>query len=150
MNGRIENTFKLLEESILSGQLDTSKQQKSKLVGGTVCKYWLENRCKKGENCEYLHENIPDKLPECPLGVTCNRGIECPFKHTPRQIKECQFYNSGYCKEGKACKLAHIKRELCLNYTLGFCPEGPMCKLFHLKSLVNPFQDNMNYLFKKA
>jgi cleavage and polyadenylation specificity factor subunit 4 len=149
MDGRMFNPFRVLEESIINSQMDTSRQQKSKLVGGTVCKYWLENRCKKGENCEYLHENIADKLPECPSGLHCNRGKDCPFKHTPKQIKECQNYSNGHCKEGKACKSAHIKKFLCLNYLLGFCPSGPNCNYFHFKTLINPLQDDFNHLLKK-
>lgn len=149
MDGHM-NPFAMLEKKIVSSQIDTSKQQKSKLVGGTVCKYWIMNSCKKGETCEYLHENIPDKLPECPLGMSCLRGKECPFKHTPRQIKECQFYANGYCKEGKNCKLAHVKKEICINYMIGFCPEGPSCKFVHLKTLISPFQDNMAHLVKKS
>ena len=89
--------LKVLEEKVT---IDF-RQNKSKLVGGTVCKYWLENRCKKGENCEYLHEMIKEKLPECPHGITCTKqGIDCPFKHTPRTTKECQYYAHGNCKEG--------------------------------------------------
>lgn len=91
-------TMKTLEESIHS-KLET--KMRSKVVGGQVCKYWLENRCKKGQNCEYVHENIKDKLPECSLGMQCPRVKDCPFKHTLKIIKDCPSYSSGYCKDGK-------------------------------------------------
>jgi hypothetical protein len=146
MDGKMFNGLRNLEQTLENAQIDHSRQMKSKLVGGTVCKYWLENRCKKGENCEYLHENIPDKLPECPMGMACIKIKDCPFKHTPRLIKECQFYSSGYCKDGRNCKLAHIKKDVCQNYLMGFCPEGPNCKNTHLKTLIHPMQDNMNFL----
>jgi len=143
--------MRTLQQTIQMNRIENpyTQQQQSRLVGGTVCKYWLENRCKKGESCEYLHENIPDKLPECPLGTSCMRGRECPFKHIPKQIKECQFYSSGYCREGKNCKLAHVRKELCMNYLLGFCPEGPSCSLVHVKSLIHPLHDKMEFLTKK-
>lgn len=145
---KITKSLTKLEQELNQSNLVPSKQYKSKLVGGTVCKYWLENRCKKGETCEYIHENIPDKLPECPHGYACTKGKDCIFKHTPKQIKECILYSNGYCKDGKNCKSAHIKKEICLNYLLGFCPEGPLCKNIHLKSMILPSQDNMLYLEK--
>lgn len=140
----------LEEKEIHANAFNIAKQSyKSKLVGGTVCKYWLENRCKKGENCEYLHENIKEKLPECQHGMNCTRQyFDCPYKHTRRIIKECVFYYNGYCKEGKNCKSSHKYKEVCLNYLIGFCPDGPNCKFYHLKSLINPMQDNMNSLTK--
>lgn len=106
---RDDGMMKSLKE--LDNAPDMHRKGKSKPVGGTVCRYWLENRCKKAENCEYLHERDEAKLPECPysqnqmpnnfniVNVSCNR-INCPFKHTPRQIKECVNYANGLCKEG--------------------------------------------------
>ena len=145
--------FKDIEDRMINNtnNYSTSKPNaKSKLVGGPVCKYWLENRCKKGENCEFLHEIIKDKLPECPHGMNCTRqGIDCPYKHTRRIIKDCSYYDNGYCKDGKACKLTHKPRNVCLNYLLGFCPDGPNCKFYHWKSMINPVQDNLAYLSKK-
>jgi cleavage and polyadenylation specificity factor subunit 4 len=153
---KIKFLFGKLEENLNNQIEEPSKRIKAKTVGGTVCRYWLEKRCKKGESCEYLHEYIPEKLPECP-NVVC-RVKDCPYKHTPKVIKECQFYLSGYCKdgknfclnEGKNCKSAHIKKELCINYTLGFCPDGKECKYYHLRSLINPNQDNLNFLVKNT
>lgn len=31
----------------------------------TVCVHWLKGQCKKGDNCEYLHVLIEDKIPPC-------------------------------------------------------------------------------------
>ena len=109
----IKNDGMMRSLKVLDNLPDTQKKGKSKIVGGTVCRYWLENRCKFGDNCEYLHDNDKSKLPECPYlinvfqnntnitSVTCSKGKDCPFKHTPRQIKECQNYANGYCKDGK-------------------------------------------------
>ena len=121
---------------------------KAKLNGGTVCKYWLDSRCKKGDACEYLHERRPDKLPECPHGTNCTKIGICPYKHTKRVIRDCMCYEHGYCKDGKNCKLAHKQKDICLNYLLGLCPDGPHCKFFHLKTPVHTSQDNLVYLTK--
>lgn len=113
---------------------DFQKKGKSKVVGGTVCRYFLENRCKFGDNCEYLHEYDPSKYPECPYAqytfqnntnltvVNCQRGKDCIFKHTPRQIKECQNYANGYCKDGNNNKL--LKSKLLLSIKIFFFNSG--------------------------
>ena len=31
----------------------------------TVCKHWLRGLCKKGDQCEFLHEYDMSKMPEC-------------------------------------------------------------------------------------
>jgi len=30
-----------------------------------VCKHWLRGLCKKGDDCEFLHEYDMAKMPEC-------------------------------------------------------------------------------------
>lgn len=30
-----------------------------------VCKHWLRGLCKKGDDCEFLHEYDMSKMPEC-------------------------------------------------------------------------------------
>ena len=151
MPNKIEEAFKKTEYKI-QNKFDDMKKYKTKIQGGGVCKFWLENRCKKGETCEYHHQIITNKLPECPTFQTngyCQKGRECKYKHSEKQIKECPYYLSGYCKDGeKVCKYQHIKREICMNYTLGFCPEGPNCKFYHYKSPLLHNQDKLFYLLK--
>lgn len=151
MDHKLFRSLKGLEQ--MNAPIEDSRRFRPKALSGTVCKYWLENKCKKGDNCEYIHEYIKDKLPECPslqMNGKCLRGTDCPFKHSEKQIRECHFYMNGYCKDGINCKLAHINKELCYNYLLGFCPKGPQCEFYHLKSLIHPLQDNLNYLTKKT
>jgi hypothetical protein len=45
-----------------------------------VCKHWLRGLCKKGDNCEFLHEYNLRKMPECWFYSKygeCNNGAEC-------------------------------------------------------------------------
>ncbi|OON13626.1 hypothetical protein X801_10599 [Opisthorchis viverrini] len=48
-----------------------------------VCKHWLRGLCKKGDDCEFLHEYDMTKMPECyffsKFGECMNK--ECPFLH---------------------------------------------------------------------
>lgn len=42
-----------------------------------VCKHWLRGLCKKGDQCEFLHEYDMTKMPECyfysKFGEACGR-----------------------------------------------------------------------------
>ncbi|OQS53906.1 CPSF4 [Ecytonucleospora hepatopenaei] len=107
----------------------------TKLSSAVVCKHWLRGMCKKNEKCDYLHEYIIKKLPECfffnVYGV-CNNN-ECMFLHVrpDSAAKICVWYNKGFCKSGPNCKNKHITKSLCWDYFNGFCPKGPDCKLGH-------------------
>uniref|UniRef100_A0A8C5G528 Cleavage and polyadenylation specificity factor subunit 4 n=1 Tax=Gouania willdenowi TaxID=441366 RepID=A0A8C5G528_GOUWI len=68
-----------------------------------VCKHWLRGLCKKGDQCEFLHEYDMTKMPEC------------------------YFYS----KFGPDCRHRHTRRVICVNYLVGFCPEGKNCKFMH-------------------
>uniref|UniRef100_A0A8C4SI55 Cleavage and polyadenylation specificity factor subunit 4 n=1 Tax=Erpetoichthys calabaricus TaxID=27687 RepID=A0A8C4SI55_ERPCA len=68
-----------------------------------VCKHWLRGLCKKGDQCEFLHEYDMTKMPEC------------------------YFYS----KFGPLCRHRHTRRVICVNYLVGFCIEGPNCKFMH-------------------
>ncbi|VDK78662.1 unnamed protein product [Litomosoides sigmodontis] len=88
-----------------------------------VCKHWLRGLCKKGDQCEFLHEYD--------LMACSNR--ECPFRHIDPEskIKDCPWYDRGFCRHGPFCKHRHRRRVLCPNYLAGFCPDGRECKYAH-------------------
>ncbi|VDK76150.1 unnamed protein product [Onchocerca ochengi] len=88
-----------------------------------VCKHWLRGLCKKGDQCEFLHEYD--------LMACSNR--ECPFRHIDPEskIKDCPWYDRGFCRHGPFCKHRHRRRVLCPNYLAGFCPDGRDCKYAH-------------------
>lgn len=104
-----------------------------------VCKHWLRGLCKKGDQCEFLHEYDMTKMPECyfyskfgpqlrpstPVTVYRPRreafndrpvpcllslpgecsNKECPFLHIDPEskIKDCPWYDRGFCKHGGSC-----------------------------------------------
>ena len=119
---------------------------KNKITNTTLCKFWLEGKCKKGDNCEYSHDKNREDIPECKNGNRCSI-VGCNYRHNKIR-KECQYYNAGYCHKGKNCEYSHKPKEVCINYLLGFCPNGPNCKLEHIKTLVNQAQDSLNFLSK--
>uniref|UniRef100_A0A915EHF5 Cleavage and polyadenylation specificity factor subunit 4 n=1 Tax=Ditylenchus dipsaci TaxID=166011 RepID=A0A915EHF5_9BILA len=69
-----------------------------------VCKHWLRGLCKKGDQCEFLHEYDLSKMPECfffSKYLACSNR-ECPFRHIDPEskIKDCPWYDRGFCRHG--------------------------------------------------
>ncbi|KAI8425897.1 hypothetical protein MSG28_004904 [Choristoneura fumiferana] len=100
-----------------------------------VCKHWLRGLCKKGDQCEFLHEYDMSKMPECYFYARFNacHNKECPFLHIDPEskIKDCPWYDRGFCRHGPHCRHRHVRRVLCTNYLAGFCPDGLACKYMH-------------------
>ena len=75
----------------------------------TVCQFWIDGLCQKGEQCGYLHEYVLERMPTCRDGLRCpNMGKGCNFQH--KEDEECAFYAQGFCYQGKQCKFRHVKR----------------------------------------
>lgn len=102
-----------------------------------VCKHWLRGLCKKGDSCEFLHEYNLKKMPECwfftKYGECSNP--ECLYLHIDpsQKIKECSWYNRGFCRHGPYCRTRHVRAVACQRYLTGFCPYGPNCDFAHPK-----------------
>eukprot|EP00158_Paraphelidium_tribonemae_P005134 Partr_v1_DN27181_c1_g1_i1_m15937 putative Polycomb group ring finger len=102
-----------------------------------MCKHWLRGLCKKGDTCEFLHEYNLKKMPECwfysNYGECSN--AECMYLHIDPEskIKECPWYNRGFCKHGPTCRNKHARKNACQAYLTGFCPLGPECPRGHAK-----------------
>ncbi|GFO02089.1 cleavage and polyadenylation specificity factor subunit 4-like [Plakobranchus ocellatus] len=100
-----------------------------------VCKHWLRGLCKKGDDCEFLHEFDMSKMPECFFFSKygqCNNK-ECPFLHIDpeNKVRDCPWYDRGFCRHGPNCKNRHVRRVICQCYLNGFCLDGPNCKYVH-------------------
>ena len=114
-----------------------------------VCKHWLRGLCKKGDDCEFLHEYDMTKMPECyfyqKFGTCLNK--ECPFQHIDptSKIRDCPWYDRGFCRHGPSCRHRHTRRVLCINYLVGFCPDGKE----RLKITLAPGNSNWLLIVKK-
>lgn len=107
----------------------------SKGEKNTVCKHWIRGLCKKMDYCEFLHLYDLNKMPVCHFFREygkCSRP-ECHFLHITKenQVKDCPWYDRGFCKHGPNCRNRHVRRRACLDYLAGFCPKGPQCSLSH-------------------
>uniref|UniRef100_A0A672YK62 Zinc finger CCCH-type containing 6 n=1 Tax=Sphaeramia orbicularis TaxID=375764 RepID=A0A672YK62_9TELE len=78
--------------------------------GRYICKYFLEGRCIKGEQCKFEHELVvPDKKKElCKFYLQgyCSKGDNCIYMHN---ILFCiPFFHTGAkCYQGDNCKFSH-------------------------------------------
>jgi hypothetical protein len=97
-----------------------------------LCKFFLENRCAKGDFCEHAHtENelvakpVLTKTRMCKQLLRlsyCSLGDECPYAHDAYEVarsnsfyksKLCEFIKrEGGCKVGDSCRYAHSMEEL--------------------------------------
>ena len=87
-----------------------------------VCIYWLQDLCKKGDDCPFLHMLNKDKLPICKYffeNGECQKGDKCIYKHVRPEndqqynnpsgfpynnIEKCPYYERGFCYRGQDCK----------------------------------------------
>ncbi|XP_037953689.1 cleavage and polyadenylation specificity factor subunit 4 [Teleopsis dalmanni] len=110
-----------------------------------VCKHWLRGLCKKGDQCEFLHEYDMKKMPECYFYSRFNacHNKECPFLHIDPEskVKDCPWYDRGFCRHGPNCRHRHVRRVLCINYLAGFCFNGWNCKYVHPTFEIPPLAD---------
>uniref|UniRef100_A0A1A7X9Q4 C3H1-type domain-containing protein n=1 Tax=Iconisemion striatum TaxID=60296 RepID=A0A1A7X9Q4_9TELE len=77
--------------------------------GRYICKYFLEGRCIKGEQCKFEHELVvPDKKRElCKFYLQgyCSKGDHCIYMHNEYP---CKFFHTGAkCYQGDNCKFSH-------------------------------------------
>ena len=75
----------------------------------TLCKFYLEGRCTKGDDCQFSH-NAPvnKKLEVCKyyLNGYCAKGSNCTYMHAEFP---CKFYhmNNKECLNGANCRFSH-------------------------------------------
>ncbi len=58
---------------------------------------------------------------------------ECPFLHIDPEtkVRDCPWYDRGFCRHGPTCRHLHVRKVICSNYMAGFCPDGPDCPDTH-------------------
>jgi cleavage and polyadenylation specificity factor subunit 4 len=83
------------EGEIISPAKRKKRQKKDKeaiftIASRPVCKFWMEGQCKKGKECSFSHDAIPNKTAaqvmseqtcKFELRQACIQGDNCPFSH---------------------------------------------------------------------
>nr|XP_033792728.1 zinc finger CCCH domain-containing protein 6 [Geotrypetes seraphini] len=76
--------------------------------GKQICKYFLEGRCIKGDQCKFDHDAELEKKKEiCKFYIQgyCTKGENCIYMHNEFP---CKFYHTGaICYQGNNCKFSH-------------------------------------------
>lgn len=105
-----------------------------------VCKHWLRGLCKKGDQCEFLHEYDMTKMPECYFyskfgSVICRFPFKCDRICSAKILLMCRVCAAGECSN-KECPFLHIDPESkikdCPWYDRGFCKHGKYCYVMPL------------------
>uniref|UniRef100_A0A8B9GWL7 Zinc finger CCCH-type containing 6 n=1 Tax=Astyanax mexicanus TaxID=7994 RepID=A0A8B9GWL7_ASTMX len=78
--------------------------------GRNICKYFIEGRCIKGDQCKFEHDNVvPGKKKElCKFYVQgyCTKGENCIYMIANEY--PCKFFHTGAkCYQGDNCKFSH-------------------------------------------
>ncbi|EPB75262.1 zinc knuckle [Ancylostoma ceylanicum] len=110
--------------------------------GRGVCLKHVQGTCTMNLVCPLRHI-VGDKA----VVLACSNR-ECPFRHIDPETKmrDCPWYDRGFCRHGPYCKHRHRRRVICPNYIAGFCPDGKECKFTHpsfaLPAPENPVANN--------
>lgn len=130
------------------GNACPDKHQTAHSFSNLVCKHWLRGLCKKGDQCEFLHEyNLWVALPHSSLCLTRSTNYSSATNAgtvVRRRMPECNHYTrSLYCPNGDECLYLHIdpttKLPSCPHYEKGFCPLGPRCGKKHVRKTICKF-----------
>nr|XP_032818784.1 uncharacterized protein LOC116947311 isoform X2 [Petromyzon marinus] len=91
-----------------------------------ACKFYLEGRCTKGDECTFSHEGMPaNKREICKfyLNSFCSKGSSCLYMHSDFP---CKFYHTGTtCYAGDRCRFSHAALTDETKELLQKCLNGP-------------------------
>jgi hypothetical protein len=83
--------------------------------------YEKNKKCDKGNDCTYAHgkEELKSYKKECINGLACFKK-DCQFSHPEdwnyrNNVKTCEYYMNGFCKNGDNCDFKHIKEDIEIN-----------------------------------
>jgi hypothetical protein len=79
-----------------------------------ICKFYLENRCSKGNDCSFRHEGTPKpKSDFCKFFIigACTKGDECPYSHNLSEFPCKHYFIRGFCQRNP-CQYSHDKNSI--------------------------------------
>jgi hypothetical protein len=92
------------------------KNKVASVVIKSVCKFWMEGKCKKRDDCPFSHDATPRKTENqvlmesiCKFGLrnACLKGSECRFSHDFERVP-CRFFHFYRgCKARLECRFSH-------------------------------------------
>lgn len=95
------------EHELGNKEIEKQKLKFKTIHKRVVCRYWLNNKCSKGQHCEFKHEYDMQNMPECRKGQSCP-DPSCILAHPVKQDKPlCPNYEAGFCSFGHSCQYRH-------------------------------------------
>jgi len=85
------------------------------------CIFFQNGQCKKGDNCDFLHNLNGSQNTENPNPQHFNKGN-----------KVCLYYQKGNCKNGNSCEYIHQQQQAPINSNVdtGFPSNATICPFF--------------------
>jgi hypothetical protein len=90
----------------------TEKKERPKVP----CRYWMEGKCSKGDECTFSHASRPNRSVEdaksedvCRFHIAgnCLKGDNCMYSHDLSKVP-CKFFHvKGDCGAGASCRFSH-------------------------------------------
>lgn len=105
-----------LEAVRISGNKENGARDAGKNRPRTPCRYFMEGKCSKGDECTFSHAVRPNKTAEearteevCRFHIagSCLRGEGCMYSHDLSRVP-CKFFHAkGECVAGTRCRFSH-------------------------------------------
>lgn len=74
----------------------------------TICVYYMQGKCHRGDDCPYSHNALPPRKMElCKFYLMdcCAKRDKCLYMH---HDFPCKFFHTGLrCNQGDNCKFSH-------------------------------------------
>jgi len=88
----------------------------------TVCRFYMEGRCTKGDECSFSHKATPVAPPKKP--------------------ELCKYYLSGYCVKSDKCQFMHAEFPCKFHHVAGLkCLNGDKCRFSHATPMNETVRD---------
>eukprot|EP00927_Polykrikos_kofoidii_P038521 TRINITY_DN3290_c0_g1_i1.p1 TRINITY_DN3290_c0_g1~~TRINITY_DN3290_c0_g1_i1.p1 ORF type:complete len:602 (-),score=88.33 TRINITY_DN3290_c0_g1_i1:104-1909(-) len=115
----IGQSSKLAVENALLGKV--SRQEHTGAVAQapgvmekrTICKFWSEGCCERGNSCGFAHGS--HELGQPALSVYNPPHVQLPQQASPTTVEKrtiCKFWQEGHCDRGRSCTFAHGEQEV--------------------------------------
>ena len=116
---KLAKSAKYREAALAKKKALLEGKQKATTVQATpkvICKYWMEGKCMKGDQCTFSHASTPTKT-----------AIDA------RINEPCKYFISGGCMRGDICLYSHDLKEFPCKFFHGIdsCGMGDQCKYSH-------------------
>ncbi|PJF17542.1 hypothetical protein PSACC_02640 [Paramicrosporidium saccamoebae] len=97
-------------------RVDKVVRQEKKERPKVPCRYWMEGKCSKGDECTFSHASRPNRSVEdaksedvCRFHIAgnCLKGDNCMYSHDLSKVP-CKFFHvKGDCGAGASCRFSH-------------------------------------------